>query len=357
MFELPYQILLSDKICTTAWPEWNHGSGQWTLGTRIHWEPVDIVFPIASNQCLWVKMYLEYTSEEDGGSSSNNTKVIAQHEAARRSFEIIIGDPSWCDYIVEADLKNVGNRSWGHPGIIFHAQDVNNYEVIYFRPHSFHSGMHRTRLLLWSKHVNFFSWFGSPCFVFVTGIQHGFKADQVVMSTSSAATVPHDSWCVILLLSLLSLLCSLTCTCGLGFPFFMNDDSRVLHTDTLYLGSSSYYYNRFHVKVVVCSSEGFGRVYIDDMQKPSLVFALKFSNGCVGFFQYEQKGLFRNLLVRKLPNLPHSIEWMNERTNKRMNEWMNSFNGMNECIKTTTQKKKKERKEKMECLVSSFSKT
>jgi hypothetical protein len=25
--------------------------------------------------------------------------------------------------------------------VIFHAQDVNNYEVIYFRPHSFHSGI------------------------------------------------------------------------------------------------------------------------------------------------------------------------------------------------------------------------
>lgn len=56
----------------------------------------------------------------------------------------------------------------------------------------------------------------------------------------------------------------------------------------------------FHVKVVVCSSEGFGRVYIDDMRKPSLVFALKFNNGCVGFFQYEQKGYFKNLVVKAL---------------------------------------------------------
>lgn len=56
----------------------------------------------------------------------------------------------------------------------------------------------------------------------------------------------------------------------------------------------------FHVKVVVCSAEGFGRVYIDDMKKPLLVFALKFNNGCVGFFQYEQKGYFKNLVVKAL---------------------------------------------------------
>lgn len=41
-------------------------------------------------------------------------------------------------------------------------------------------------------------------------------------------------------------------------------------------------------------------MYIGDMKKPSLVFALKFSNGCVGFFQYEQKGFFRNLVVKAL---------------------------------------------------------
>lgn len=50
----------------------------------------------------------------------------------------------------------------------------------------------------------------------------------------------------------------------------------------------------------MCSSEGFGRVYIGDMNKPSLVFALKFSNGCVGFFQYEQKGCFKGLVVKAL---------------------------------------------------------
>jgi len=36
------------------------------------------------------------------------------------------------------------------------------------------------------------------------------------------------------------------------------------------------------------------------MRKPSLVFALKFNNGCVGFFQYEQKGYFKNLVVKAL---------------------------------------------------------
>lgn len=85
--------------------------------------------------------------------------LLFQSATARNAMEIIVGNPEWSDYIVEADLRNVGNRfitfpvfslyllmfacvsrSWGHPGVIFHAQDVNNYEVIYFRPHSFHSG-------------------------------------------------------------------------------------------------------------------------------------------------------------------------------------------------------------------------
>jgi hypothetical protein len=98
--------------------------------------------------------------------------MIVQSGTARNAMEIIVGNPEWSDYIIEADLMNVGGRyaffdvplhlfiatpastvtvahhmhlsslisSWGHPGVIFHAQDVNNYEVIYFRPHSFHSG-------------------------------------------------------------------------------------------------------------------------------------------------------------------------------------------------------------------------
>jgi hypothetical protein len=36
--------------------------------------------------------------------------------------------------------------------------------------------------------------YGARGFLISTGIQHGFKADQVVMSTSSAATVPHDRY-------------------------------------------------------------------------------------------------------------------------------------------------------------------
>lgn len=89
--------------------------------------------------------------------------MLVQSGTARNAMEILIGDREWCDYTIEADLRNVGGRwafpflvnvfiygliyleiaparAWGHPGVIFHAQDVNNYEVIYFRPHSFHSG-------------------------------------------------------------------------------------------------------------------------------------------------------------------------------------------------------------------------
>jgi hypothetical protein len=88
--------------------------------------------------------------------------------------------------------------------VIFHAQDVNNYEVIYFRPHSFHSGIPPASRVLsvvgnplfTSRQVPLLDtdMYGVRGFLIATGIQHGFKADQVVMSTSSAATVPHDRY-------------------------------------------------------------------------------------------------------------------------------------------------------------------
>jgi hypothetical protein len=114
-------------------------------------------------------------NKKDSKSEKEETEfMIVQSGTARNAMEIIVGNPEWSDYIIEADLRNIGNRyliiiyyaykisrisqillyptsprnvysicgcrSWGHPGVIFHAQDVNNYEVIYFRPHSFHSG-------------------------------------------------------------------------------------------------------------------------------------------------------------------------------------------------------------------------
>jgi len=235
----PERLLLSNVINREHERAWTKGKGQWAIA-EVHDDnrvketeeesPSDrdseneVGFLPGSSMCRPPSAAMRARQAGGGGQEKKPCRtdfMLVQSGTARIAMEIIIGNPEWSDYIIEADLLNVGNRSWGHPGVIFHAQDVNNYEVIYFRPHSFHSG-----------------------------VQHGFKADQVVMSTSAAATVPHDSW--------------------------------------------------FHVKVVVCSSEGFGRVYIGDMNKPSLVFALKFSNGCVGFFQYEQKGCFKGLVVKAL---------------------------------------------------------
>jgi len=36
--------------------------------------------------------------------------MLVQSGTARIAMEIIIGNPEWSDYIIEADLLNVGNR-------------------------------------------------------------------------------------------------------------------------------------------------------------------------------------------------------------------------------------------------------
>lgn len=50
-------------------------------------------------------------------------------------LDIITGDPGWKDYSISVDMMNTSGWAWGFPGVIFHARDISNYEVLFFRPH------------------------------------------------------------------------------------------------------------------------------------------------------------------------------------------------------------------------------
>lgn len=202
------QILLRGKINSRDFDkEWTKGRGHWSITEDVgdddrdaeledessserdsEREGTDQELPMVWDQKAmgWVDDMVVHGSDsgersrrknKKGGSNSTKKKkdikadeeeefMLVQSGTARNAMEIIVGNPEWSDYIIEADLRNVGGRyrthahpslrpslcltmggggglvrSWGHPGVIFHAQDVNNYEVIYFRPHSFHSGI------------------------------------------------------------------------------------------------------------------------------------------------------------------------------------------------------------------------
>jgi len=67
-----------------------------------------------------------------GGSNSTKKKkkdikadeeeefMLVQSGTARNAMEIIVGNPEWSDYIIEADLRNVGGRyrTHAHPCLL-----------------------------------------------------------------------------------------------------------------------------------------------------------------------------------------------------------------------------------------------
>ncbi len=46
--------------------------------------------------------------------------MLVQSGTARNAMEIIVGNPEWSDYIIEADLRNVGGRyrTHAHPCLL-----------------------------------------------------------------------------------------------------------------------------------------------------------------------------------------------------------------------------------------------
>jgi len=101
------------------------------------------------------------------GAYAGHSKAYIQSATLGNPMESITGS-ALSSYIVETDIYTPSGSVYSHPGIIFHALDTSNYNVVYLRPHSSNT---------------------------TSAVQCGYvSGGGLTGTTGGTATIPWDTW-------------------------------------------------------------------------------------------------------------------------------------------------------------------